>query len=181
MKMRREAHPTGKLQALNRLERNPHIIPPIRPWNENTCQDPSLAIHLTVAWGQNLPGKYIYQVLQEAKKTFQIIIDSGHIDLLHPKTDVNAAELLFVRDLVITTRPYLKYPWSKVVLTIRQCIEALSLLERCGWRMQNYEEMWAFIYLGKVQVGYIWLRQKVLESDTFGDGNGNRTPPAGSS
>ena len=109
--------------------------------------------------------------MEAAKQTFYIVIDAGHADVLHPKTDVNAGEIISGRDLVINTRPYLEYPLSKVVLTISQCVDALSLLEQCGWKLGNYEEMWAFVFVGNVQIGYIWLRQRKVEPWALGSGN----------
>lgn len=118
-----------------------------------------------------MPEKYIHRVLQEAKDTFQLLIEGGGVDMLHPETDVSPGELIEGRDIIITTRPYLKYLWSKVVLNVQQCIDAVSLLERCGWLRGIYEEMWAFIWAGNVQIGYIWLMQEKMEPWMLGEGN----------
>ncbi len=100
-----------------------------------------------------------------------MVVKYGSADLVHPQEDFNAGELTEGRRLVITTRAYVKYPWSKVALVAEQCLDAVNLLERCGWRRGNYEEIWAFIWAGEVQIGYIWLMQEKVEPWVVEEGN----------
>ncbi len=100
-----------------------------------------------------------------------MVIKYGSADLVHPKVDFQAGELTEGRRLIITTRPYVKYPWSKVALVAEQCLDAVNLLERCGWRRKIYDEMWAFIWAGNVQIGYIWLMQEKTQPWMSGEGN----------
>ncbi len=114
-----------------------------------------------------MPESRIAGVLQMAKDLIRLVIDDGGAD-----EPIREATLAWDshRHISISARGLRKHWWSRSPFTIWQAAVAVHLLELCGYAEEIYEEMFAFVFVGQVQVGYIWLKQG--NTPELGQGNG---------
>lgn len=114
-----------------------------------------------------MPEPRIAGVLRMAKELTRLVIAEGGAE-----ETISQATLAWDsnRHISISARGLRKHWWSRSPFTIWQAAVAVNLLERCGYAEEIYEEMFAYVFVGKVQVGYIWLKQGFKPD--LGQGNG---------
>ncbi|KAI4169498.1 MAG: hypothetical protein LQ343_005638 [Gyalolechia ehrenbergii] len=152
----------------------PPEAPPF-PWAEQECRHPRFPnFYLTFTWGQPLPRDAIYATTQDAEDSVRQFIRDRMGS--KPVPSPRGIDLGWnVKDnIVITVRPYKKYMFSKNRFSFFRASDAEQLIGYCGLDSQVYKEMWAFVFHGPQQIGYIWLARSVDRGTERGNAPVNR-------
>lgn len=133
----------------------PRHAPP-EPWDENSCYSALIpGVHLTFSFGERLTETRVVTILRAAKQRIRLFIEAGFTRLPVEEcllySDENRALFMFAKQL-------------KGRFTCSQVQQAIDLLEHCGIAQRHFEEMWAYVFAAKKQVGYIWMARNDLSS-----------------
>ncbi|KAL8941351.1 MAG: hypothetical protein Q9216_002290 [Gyalolechia sp. 2 TL-2023] len=142
----------------------PENAPPF-PWNENECRHPRFPdFYLTFTWGRPLPRDVIYAITQEAQAFVREVISQRMGNKPVPSPDGFSLAWSREENVELTVRPHKKYMFSKNRFSVFQASDAEQLIEYCGLQSQVYREMWAFVFRGPQQIGYIWLAESEVDA-----------------
>lgn len=132
---------------------------PPKPWNQHICRNEAAypGISLTFSWGAKHSTASIVALFRTAREFLGHIISAGQGDRSVPSLENvvlgnsgGSGVFMVARSLkrrFRTTEPF----------TFNQASQAVELLQICGLDRGRREEMWANVFVGKKQVGYIYM------------------------
>ncbi|KAL8906509.1 MAG: hypothetical protein Q9207_001995 [Kuettlingeria erythrocarpa] len=138
---------------------------PPKPWNKQICRGDANQsdLFLTFAWGAIHAKASIVAVFASAKQRLDPIIQAGYGDRPIPPADHNIGES--GTGVAIVARPF-KRLFKVEPFTYSEIAQAVHLLQNCGMDQGHYQEMYANVFLGKKQIGTIYIGPR-----TFREGN----------
>lgn len=147
----------GGLDPQNKTNQSASWKPP-KPWNEHRCQRPGIDrdVFLTFSWGAPISESRIVRTLYECRIHLVDGVERLHLgDDPLPFPSMNLA--IENRYGVKVNLSFYRSIARREVVTWSQALAAVNLLEFCGVRVGNYDEMWAYIYAEGKQIGYITI------------------------
>lgn len=136
-------------------------VPSYRPWNSHLCRNSRYpSTYLTFSFGANLPIGRAHLLIQLALAHLAALIAEGHATKYFQWPGY---ELARDERYVIYALPASRQVWTQVdSFTVQQAVEVVGLLEWCGVARGYGEEMWAYVFVAEVQVGYVWMARDPL-------------------
>ncbi|KAI4233286.1 MAG: hypothetical protein L6R40_007124 [Gallowayella cf. fulva] len=134
----------------------PHA--PRMPWNQHICHNDQLApeMYLTFTYGRRLSYTAMRTALDASKQKARSSIASGDGDRDLPWFPAWSSHDPRT-GIAITARHFRRRLLRYEIFTYEQVLQGIELLDFCGYGHENFEEMWAFVFVGGRQVGYLWM------------------------
>ncbi|KAL8784831.1 MAG: hypothetical protein Q9213_003735 [Squamulea squamosa] len=137
---------------------------PPEPWNEEICRSglhPN--VHLTFSWGEPLHRTRLYRVLRAGQKRMDYLIGLDPSMANHPILEPTYMIEFWEEDSIILVAKQKKHNFRYRMFTLNQLLAALDMMELCGLARGIYQEMWAYVFVGEVQVGYVYVQRIDIE------------------
>ncbi|KAL8923254.1 MAG: hypothetical protein Q9172_003196 [Xanthocarpia lactea] len=134
---------------------------PKRPWDEYLCQNGRYRypdFYLTYSEGAPRSGGAIHDVLEDAVRTLNLLIEEGDGDKNIPVPHYDITNIWETRMSLELWRRH-RFGIRHTGFTVNQALAAVELMQWCGVMKGHYSEMWAYVFAGGKQIGYVFYHR----------------------